>query len=136
MRRGSKGARTMWIIRYPLSPLRQNRTWPTAISASTRIRPRRSHPPPSTSLPLYETAGFHALVSLCAIPLRLFFALVPFSTLSFRSISTVAVVTAASCADSLRFDSREFVSSSEFRTRARNNRIASLGNQNKVSRLD
>lgn len=26
----------MWIIRYPLSPLRQNRTWPTAISASTR----------------------------------------------------------------------------------------------------
>lgn len=63
----------MWIIRYPLSPLRQNRTWPTAISASTRIRSSLAssissllfHPP-------YETAGFHALVSLRArLPLLL-----------------------------------------------------------------
>lgn len=40
-----------------------------------------SNPPSSLALllqPLYETAGFHALVSLGAIPLRLFFALAPF----------------------------------------------------------
>jgi len=121
-----------WIIRYPLAVKAKSNLADCNIRIHSNLRP----PPTLLLQPSAKPLAFMLSSLLCANS-RFFRSLSspPFSlsTLSFRSISTLVVVTAANRADSLRFNSRKLDLPSEFRTQIRNNRTVARKNRSSMN---